>query len=147
MAIMLDSILCNSVEWHDVGQPLSIHMHVRPSLASNNFSSPKHVDGEWVEVLIEDNGQGCFSKERRHAFDPFYSGREAGRGLGFGLSKAWRIARMHNGHIEMLANPTGKGTTMRIVLPALVTKEAEATDQSADEAEVAAGRSSLGSGK
>ncbi|MCA9195943.1 MAG: HAMP domain-containing histidine kinase [Planctomycetales bacterium] len=147
LAIMLDSILRNSVEWRDVGQPLSIHMHVRPSLAANNVGSSKQVDGEWVEVLIEDNGQGCCAKERRHAFDPFYSGREAGRGLGFGLSKAWRIARMHDGHIEMLASPTGKGTMMRIVLPTLVTTDVEGTDQSADDAEVAAGRNSLGSGK
>ncbi|MEO1864653.1 MAG: hypothetical protein ABGX98_02740, partial [Pseudomonadota bacterium] len=30
----------------------------------------------------------------------FFSGREAGRGLGFGLSKVWTIAEMHGGRIE-----------------------------------------------
>jgi signal transduction histidine kinase len=35
-----------------------------------------------------------------HLFDPFYSGREAGRGLGFGLSKAWRIAQLHSGDLK-----------------------------------------------
>ena len=38
--------------------------------------------------------------EREHLFDPFYSGRQAGRGLGFGLSKCWQILRLHGGTIE-----------------------------------------------
>ena len=36
---------------------------------------------------------------RPHIFDPFYSGREAGRGLGFGLSKCWRIVTAHGGAV------------------------------------------------
>ncbi len=52
-------------------------------------------------VSIADNGVGLNEEQRRHLFDPFYSGRQAGRGLGFGLSKTWRIVSNHNGTIDV----------------------------------------------
>jgi signal transduction histidine kinase len=52
-----------------------------------------------VRIEVRDNGPGIASEVRTHMFDPFYSGREAGRGLGFGLPKAWRIVTAHGGRI------------------------------------------------
>jgi signal transduction histidine kinase len=46
---------------------------------------------------VTDNGPGLTSESRRHAFDPYYSGREAGRGLGLGLCRVYRVARAHGG--------------------------------------------------
>lgn len=51
-------------------------------------------------VSVSDNGCGFTEEQRRHMFDPFYSGRQAGRGLGFGLSKCWRIVSNHGGTIR-----------------------------------------------
>jgi signal transduction histidine kinase len=66
-----------------------------------------------VRLSVIDHGRGFTDVERCHAFDPFYSGRQAGRGLGFGLCKVWRIAQMHNATIVV----TGKaGEETRIVL-------------------------------
>ena len=50
-------------------------------------------------IKVTDNGTGIDAAIVPHLFDPFFSGREAGRGLGFGLSKAWTIARQHGGTI------------------------------------------------
>lgn len=47
--------------------------------------------GVW-ELGVEDDGRGISDEERELVFSPFFSGRQAGRGLGFGLSKAWRYA-------------------------------------------------------
>jgi len=52
-------------------------------------------------LSVADNGPGLSEIDRRHLFDPFYSGRQAGRGLGFGLSKCWRIVSNHGGRIEV----------------------------------------------
>jgi signal transduction histidine kinase len=52
--------------------------------------------GAAVEFLIEDNGLGPTPAAREHMFDPFFSGRSAGRGRGLGLATAWRLAQ-HNG--------------------------------------------------
>jgi signal transduction histidine kinase len=53
-----------------------------------------------VEFIIEDNGSGPAPTQRDHLFDPFYSGRLAGRGRGFGLPTAWRLAREHGGDVR-----------------------------------------------
>jgi signal transduction histidine kinase len=69
-----------------------------------------------VVIEIRDNGPGISAEVREHIFDPFYSGREAGRGLGFGLSKCWRIVTEHGGDI-VVASTLGKGATFTICLP------------------------------
>ncbi len=73
-------------------------------------------EGNLVEVIVRDTGPGIGHDTRRHLFDPFYSGREAGRGLGFGLSKAWRIIDQHDGEI-CVESRLGKGATFRLRLP------------------------------
>ncbi len=70
-----------------------------------------------VEITLRDDGPGMSPQQREHIFDPFYSGREAGRGLGFGLSKTWRIVQNHGGRIDVQSDP-GQGATFRIFLPA-----------------------------
>jgi signal transduction histidine kinase len=60
-----------------------------------------------IEIRIADNGPGILPEQRPHIFDPYYSARQAGRGLGMGLSKCWRIVRNHGGKIEMQNVPGG----------------------------------------
>jgi signal transduction histidine kinase len=65
---------------------------------------------------IQDHGAGFSEIEREHLFDPFFSGRQAGRGLGFGLCKCWRIVEQHGGWIECESSPE-RGTVFRVFLP------------------------------
>ncbi|MGQ9505892.1 MAG: sensor histidine kinase [Thermogutta sp.] len=76
------------------------------------------LDGGIDEVVISvtDHGPGIDAAVRAHLFDPFFSGRQAGRGLGLGLSKAWRIVTLHGGRIDV-ESAVGKATTFRICLP------------------------------
>lgn len=67
-------------------------------------------------IEVEDHGVGFTEIERIHAFDPFFSGRQAGRGLGFGLPKCWQIIRQHGGQIEIKSPPDGP-TVVQIVWP------------------------------
>jgi signal transduction histidine kinase len=69
-----------------------------------------------VILDVIDQGKGFTEIEREHAFDPFFSGRQAGRGLGFGLSKCWRIIDQHEGKIEIQSSSTGP-TTVRVTWP------------------------------
>lgn len=55
----------------------------------------------FVRLEITDQGSGLSALDREHLFDPFYSGRQAGRGLGFGLCKVWRIVTLHGGTIDV----------------------------------------------
>lgn len=64
-------------------------------------------------VSVRDSGPGMTDEVRRHCLDPFYSGREAGRGLGFGLPKCWAIMKQHGGAIEV-ESELGKGTCVTL---------------------------------
>ena len=62
---------------------------------------------------VRDSGPGMTEEVRRHCLDPFYSGREAGRGLGFGLPKCWAIMKQHGGTIEV-ESELGEGTCVTL---------------------------------
>ena len=103
LSIVLTELMRNSRQaWQAVGGG---EIQIRASLL-----------GEFALIEIEDHGQGFTELERQHAFNPFYSGRQAGRGLGFGLSKCWRIVEQHGGRIEIESTPGGT-TIVRVSWP------------------------------
>ncbi|MBS0202231.1 MAG: HAMP domain-containing histidine kinase [Planctomycetes bacterium] len=69
-----------------------------------------------IQIEFLDHGRGFTEAERIHAFDPFFSGRQAGRGLGFGLPKCWQIVRQHGGRIEIESRDGGP-TVARVFWP------------------------------
>jgi signal transduction histidine kinase len=75
-----------------------------------------HFESNGFMLSVTDTGPGIPPDVRPHLFDPFFSGREAGRGLGLGLSKAWRIAELHGGWIDVESSPE-RGARLAIVLP------------------------------
>jgi signal transduction histidine kinase len=65
---------------------------------------------------FSDSGRGLDPAEAAHLFDPFYCGRQAGRGLGLGLPRAARIVEMAGGRLRWSSNP-GQGTVFQVNLP------------------------------
>lgn len=80
-------------------------------------STRKDDSRQWAVLTVQDRGTGLSDIEREHLFDPFFSGRQAGRGLGFGLCKCWRIVEQHGGQIDCESS-AGHGTTFRVTWPA-----------------------------
>jgi hypothetical protein len=75
-------------------------------------------DGGEARIEVADDGPGISPQQRPHLFEPFYSARQAGRGVGMGLSKCWRIATQHGGRIEV-GNRAGCGAVFTIRLPCI----------------------------
>jgi two-component system NtrC family sensor kinase len=73
--------------------------------------------GENVEVAVEDSGPGPEPAQRAALFDPFYSGRSAGRGRGLGLPIAWRLARQQGGDVRLEDHRPGQPTRFLLTLP------------------------------
>ena len=72
----------------------------------------EHSDGVWVSVT--DTGGGIPQEQINRIFEPFYTTKKKGTGLG--LMIVQRIVRAHNGRIDLESN-VGKGTTFRVWLP------------------------------
>jgi signal transduction histidine kinase len=106
LRIVVSSLLRNSIE--AVAGAGTIVIHAWAGVAN---------DRRAALFSISDSGPGLSAADREHLFDPFYSGRQAGRGLGFGLSKAWRIVTLHGGTIEV-ESPAGSGLTVTVCWPA-----------------------------
>lgn len=71
---------------------------------------------ESIEILVHDDGCGMDPAVLQRAFDPFYSHRNAGRGRGLGLPRAYRIVESHGGRVWLESQP-GAGTTAHVLLP------------------------------
>jgi len=69
-----------------------------------------------VEISVSDTGSGIAAAELSSLFDPFYSTKEAGRGLGLGLSISYGLVRDIGGAITVESRP-GKGSTFTVRLP------------------------------
>lgn len=67
-----------------------------------------------VRIEIEDTGAGIPLPERERIFNPFYTTKEGGTGLGLALTH--KIIEEHHGTIDVASTP-GVGTTFRVILP------------------------------
>jgi PAS domain S-box-containing protein len=72
--------------------------------------------GPYVRIAIRDEGIGIPEKLLKKIFDPYFTTKQAGSGLG--LATSYSIVRNHQGHIEVSSAP-GEGSTFIIHLPAL----------------------------
>lgn len=98
----------------------------RVMLRAENFSGdspPKGLKpGRYIHVSIVDRGVGISREAMSKIFDPFYTTKETGHGLG--LATSFSILQRHGGTIEVESTP-GEGSTFHIYLPASKTSGGE----------------------
>jgi PAS domain S-box-containing protein len=72
--------------------------------------------GAYVELLVEDTGQGIAPADLPRIFEPFYTTKAEGQGTGMGLATVYGIVTNHGGSISAQSSP--RGTTFRLFLQA-----------------------------
>lgn len=110
--------------WMIEADPLQLRQILGQLIRNGIDAAPR---GGWVRVsleatlrsfriVVEDNGEGPRPEHLEHLFDPFFSGRSAGRGRGIGLSIAWRLAQLNGGDVRY-ARTTDGPTRFVLSLP------------------------------
>ncbi len=114
LAVALKALVLNAME--AIGADGAIQVTVQAFEAAEGDADSGESPFHGVRIEVRDDGPGIDPAARPHLFEPFFSGREAGRGLGFGLPKAWRIVTLHGGRIEA-APAADRGAAFVIELP------------------------------
>jgi PAS domain S-box-containing protein len=109
--------------------------------AENDDSAHQEVPalkpGKYIRLSVRDSGIGIPREHINRIFDPYYTTKQKGSGLG--LAVTYSIIRKHDGHITVESAP-GAGTTFTVYLPACAERRAEVR---ADEGGIARGKGTV----
>jgi len=98
-----------------------LSIEVKP-IYINQETSEKYLDlenGHYLKLVVSDTGTGIDKETREHIFEPFYTTKEEGTGMG--LAVVHGIVKSHNGRISVYSDD-GEGTTFNIYFPIIKSK-------------------------
>jgi signal transduction histidine kinase len=111
---VLLNLILNSMEAMPNGGLISLQTVLCESITPTRRKSRKPSRPVGVEILLSDSGPGISSAERERIFEPFYSSKDSG--LGLGLSVSYGIIQAHGGMLSVVSKPQ-PGACFRIALP------------------------------
>ena len=85
------------------------------AVAEPNIHISLTESDDTIYIKVKDNGEGIVSEDLAYIFDPFFSKKIAGKGLGLGLSITFNIIKDFNGNLSV-QSALGKGATFTIEL-------------------------------
>ena len=116
----LSQVIQNLIENAKFAMPnggnIDIKIENKRIKASSNDLKKK---GQYIKIEIKDYGTGISAKNLKLIFDPYFTTKEEGNGLG--LSICYSVMQKHDGYIEVKSTP-GIGTTFDLYIPAIKTE-------------------------
>jgi PAS domain S-box-containing protein len=109
---VINNLVINAVEAMPGGGMITVRVE-RVLMGEKDL--PPLPAGPYALVSVRDRGAGIATEVLPRIFDPYFSTKK--RGSGLGLATCYSIVRKHGGHIAALSEP-GKGATFRFYLPA-----------------------------
>ncbi|MBL8909983.1 MAG: response regulator, partial [Archangium sp.] len=99
---------------------VSVSTHTSELSAPPSGATGAIAPGQVVIFEVADDGPGIAPNDRDRVFEPYFTTKERGpdRGTGLGLATVLGIVESHQGAIELGPGIDGRGTTMRVYLPA-----------------------------
>jgi two-component system NtrC family sensor kinase len=77
------------------------------------------LNEKFIEIEIKDTGHGISIENMDRIFNPFFTTKDVGHGVGLGLAISYGIVKEHNGEISV-ESEAGKGSTFIVSLPVIV---------------------------
>ena len=111
----LDNLLLNACEAMPSGGQLRIEAS-NQHIGNNQFTSGALCAGDYLRLSITDDGQGMAQSTLERAFEPFFSTKATGQGIGLGLSMVYGFSKQSHGHVT-LHSQVGEGTRVDLYLP------------------------------
>ena len=108
---VIENLVINSKQAMPGGGEIKVT--VKNYVAKKN--GDKEGDNRYIKISLEDNGGGIPENILNKIFDPYFTTKDSGHGLG--LSSVYSIVDNHGGYIDVESEP-GKGSTFHIYLPA-----------------------------
>ncbi len=131
---VLHNLLINASQAMPTGGEIQI---IAENETINNYPGIPLERGEYLKIRVIDNGTGIPEEFIEKIFDPYFTTKQAGSGLG--LASCFSIVTNHDGYITV-DSEVGKGTNFTIYLPA---SEAEITPETEDVEDSISGKGSI----
>jgi PAS domain S-box-containing protein len=116
---VLNNVVINAVQAMEEGGDLEVraeNISAGKSRVITGLDEPQHMpSGRYVKLTVKDNGPGIPRENLKKIFDPYFTTKR--RGMGLGLATAYSIIKKHDGFISVESFP-GAGTTFSFYLPA-----------------------------
>lgn len=114
--------------WQSMGEGGTIRVITRNEVFYEGAPMPPEArPGNYVLISVSDTGQGMDLATRERIFEPFFTSKDMGRGVGLGLWSSHGIVKAHDGFITV-ESEAGRGSTFSVYLPA-TRKEAAGPSQ------------------
>ena len=111
----VDNLLINACEAMPSGGVLRVEASNR-QIDAQHCASGGLAEGDYACLSIIDEGQGMSEITLEHAFEPFFSTKPVGQGIGLGLSMVYGFSKQSQGHV-VLNSRIGQGTRVDLYLP------------------------------
>jgi PAS domain S-box-containing protein len=109
------NLLMNAREAMPDGGRINIYAENMTSVAARKDAGLPMEDTDYVKISVRDSGEGIREEHLGRIFDPYFTTKKKGRGLG--LTSVYSVIRKHYGYIYADSKP-GDGTVFHIYLPA-----------------------------
>jgi len=123
---LLMNLCVNAAKAMPEGGKLSILLNT-VSLKAVKDLHGQTLTGEFVQLVVKDNGTGMDEKTKARIFEPFFTTGGPGEGSGLGLAIVYGIVKRLGGGITVSSRP-GVGTRFDVYLPALAASETNLTE-------------------
>lgn len=112
----LEALQLNSMEAMPDGGTITIGLQVKEIIGEICSVCGENVEGDYIELSIEDSGIGIPDENIEHIFEPFFTTKELSEGAGMGLAMVYGFINKMGGHITVESTP-GRGSKFKVILP------------------------------